>query len=118
MHEIEPSAHVVGREPELARLSEFLADERFPKALVLTGGPGIGKRTLWEAGIDVARRRRLRTLVVRPSGAEAQLSFATLTDLLEEVDTGTLAGLPAPQRHALEVALLRAEPTVASRGRP
>ena len=37
---------IVGRAPELATLSEFLAA---PGALMLTGGPGIGKTTLWES---------------------------------------------------------------------
>ena len=43
-------------------------------------------------------------------GADAQLSFAALIDLLDEVPDEELAGLPEPQRRALEVALLRAEP--------
>ena len=50
-------------------------------------------------------------LLARPSGAEARHSFAALIDLFDAVDIGSLPGLPAPQRAALEVALLRAEPT-------
>ncbi len=53
----------------------------------------------------------MRVLSARPSGAEAQLSFATLIDLFDGVDTEELAALPAPQLRALQVALLRAEPT-------
>ena len=98
---------IVGRERELAALDDFL---REPGALLLTGEPGIGKTTLWEAGIQSARTRGLRVLAARPSGAEAELAFATLTDLLEDVESGALADLPAPQRRALEVALLRVEP--------
>ena len=75
-----PTAGIVGREPELAALNDFL---REPGTLVLTGEPGIGKTTLWEAGIESARARGLRVLTARPSGAEAQLAFAALTDLLE-----------------------------------
>lgn len=104
----------------IARATELGAIERFVEAsaersavLVLEGEPGIGKTTLWEAAIDEARERELRTLVARASGAEAELCFASLTDLLESVDDGVLAQLPAPQRLALEVALLRAEPTAA-----
>jgi DNA replication protein DnaC len=45
---------VLGRESELGLLKEFLnSDER---ALVLTGEPGIGKTTLWEAGLELAAK--------------------------------------------------------------
>ena len=104
-------AGVVGREAELAVLSDFAGVGARNRALVLAGEAGIGKTTLWEAGIELARDRGLRVLLARPSGAEARLSFAALIDLFEGVDVGALAGVPAPQRAALEVALLRAEPT-------
>ena len=48
----------VGRQAELASIHAFL--ERAaegPLALVLEGEPGIGKSTLWLAGIEVARMR-------------------------------------------------------------
>ena len=92
---------VVGREPELVALRSA------PPALVLTGGPGIGKTTLWEAGVEAARDEGRAVLLARPTGAETQHSFAALTDLFDGVDIGAL---PAPQRSALEVALLRAAP--------
>lgn len=105
-----PDARIVGRELELAGLRQFLAD-RSTGAFVFSGGPGIGKTTLWEAGIELARERRLRVLAARPSAAEAKLSFAVLIDLFDGVSEQALAGLPAPQLRALEVALLRAAPT-------
>jgi hypothetical protein len=49
-------------------------------------------------------------LAARPGGAEAELSFAGLFDLLARIDLGAVGGLPAPQQHALDAALLRAEP--------
>ena len=49
------------------------------RTLVLTGAAGIGKTTLWEAGITCARERGLRVLLARPSGAEARLSYAAST---------------------------------------
>jgi DNA-binding CsgD family transcriptional regulator len=110
----EPSEFIAGREPELAVLQEFVDADLSPRALVLSGGPGIGKTTLWEAGIAAARARGMRVLSTRASGAEAQLSLAALIDLLDEVDGKALAGLPAPQLRALEVALLRAEPAGAA----
>lgn len=84
------------------------------RALVLTGAPGIGKTTLWEAGVDAARQDGLHVLSASPSDGEAQLSFAALIDLFDGVDEAAMTGLPAPQRWALEVALLRREPA----GRP
>jgi DNA-binding CsgD family transcriptional regulator len=78
--------------------------------VVLAGGPGIGKTSLWDAGIAAARKNGFRALTARASCAEAELSFAALTDLLDGVELGSLDGVPAPQRRALEVALLRVEP--------
>jgi DNA-binding CsgD family transcriptional regulator len=79
--------------------------------LVLAGGPGIGKTALWEAGVDAARRQGAAVISARPSEPETQLSFVALGDLLETVDDSVFAALPGPQRHALEVALLRSEPS-------
>jgi DNA-binding CsgD family transcriptional regulator len=93
---------IVGRESELAALRSP------PRALVLTGGPGIGKTTLWEAAVGAARKEGATVLVARPTGAETQHSFAALADLFDGVD---ITALPAPQRSALDVALLRAAPT-------
>jgi DNA-binding CsgD family transcriptional regulator len=104
-------APVIGRESELAVLRDFLGTASSGAAIVLVGEPGIGKTTVCEAGIAVAREQGWRVLSARPSGAEAGLSFAALIDLFEGVEPAALADLPAPQRSALEVALLRAEPT-------
>jgi DNA-binding CsgD family transcriptional regulator len=101
---------VIGREPELAVLEEFLGWGGPSPALLFTGGPGIGKTALWEEGLRLARDRGIRVLAARPGDAEAEVSFAGLFDLLAGIDIGTVGGLPAPQRRALEAALLRAEP--------
>jgi DNA-binding NarL/FixJ family response regulator len=98
---------VVGREPQLAAIDAFLAAGRPNRALVVTGGPGIGKTTLWEAGVATARERGLRALSARPSDAEARPAFAALIDLFDTVDSGELRDVPPPQLEALEVALLR-----------
>jgi DNA-binding CsgD family transcriptional regulator len=116
MQEVSPRlARIVAREPQIATLRTLIGSTHASDAVVLTGGPGIGKTTLWEAGIDIARACGTRVLVGRPGPAEAQAAFAGLIDLCDGIDLDVLGGLPAPQRSALEVALLRAEPT---RGAP
>ena len=81
-----------------------------PVALLLEGEAGIGKTTLWSQGLVSSAARRQRVLRCRPGERETQLAYAALGDLLSEVPDAALADLPAPQRRALEVALLRAEP--------
>ena len=102
---------IVGRTAELSSLADFLASERWPRALVLTGGPGIGKTTLWDAAVAQGRGQGVRVIAARASGADTRLSFAALIDLLDGIGDEDFAGLPPPQRTALEVALYRSEPT-------
>jgi DNA-binding NarL/FixJ family response regulator len=105
------AAGVYGRTAELERIRSFLDDViSRPVALLLEGPAGIGKTTLWAAGIELARRRGWWVLSCRPVQSEAPLSFSALGDLFDAVPEAALAGLPPPQRHALDVALLRAEP--------
>src|SRR4051812_13432706 len=100
-------AHViVGRDSERTALADFLARADGPAALLLEGDAGIGKTTLLRDALDHAGERRV--LACRPAPAETRLAFAALADLLDGVD---LSPLPAPQRRALEVALLHAEGT-------
>jgi DNA-binding CsgD family transcriptional regulator len=99
---------VVGRDEELAAVAGFL-DGDLPAALVLSGAAGIGKTTVWRAGLEQARARGFRVLVCRPAESEARLSFAGLADLIEPVLDETLGGLPSVQRRALESALLLSE---------
>ena len=101
---------VLGRESELAQLDGFTGLATPQTALALTGEPGIGKSTLWEAGLAMASRRGMQALRARPAAAEVDFSFAGLADLFEASDAAVFAALPPPQRRALEIALLRAEP--------
>jgi DNA-binding CsgD family transcriptional regulator len=102
---------VVGREEELGAVEEVLrAVTQGPTAILIEGEAGIGKTTVWNAGLEAARRAGLRTLVSQGSGAEVKLGYAALTDLLTDVDDDAIAGLPTPQRRALAAAALRAEP--------
>jgi DNA-binding CsgD family transcriptional regulator len=101
------SCEVVGREEELSTLTAFLdrSAER-PAAIVLEGEVGIGKSTLWSAGVEAARARAMRVLVARPAEAEKGLPYVALGDLFEGVLEEVLPALAAPRRRALEVALL------------
>jgi hypothetical protein len=100
----------IGRASELREVERFLTAAGNGRVLVLSGEPGIGKSTLWEAGLELARAGGFAALSARASEAEAQLSYAGLADLLEGIDSGVLSELPSPQRQALEVAVGRAEP--------
>ena len=96
---------ILGREDELAAIREFLARDG-SGGLVLEGEAGIGKTTLWRAGVAAAAEAGNRCLTATGSPAEAQLTFSALGDLLDGVIDDVLPELPAPQRRALAVALL------------
>ena len=102
---------IVGRGAELDALNTFVDSvDRGPAMLVLEGEPGLGKTTLWREGLHAAARRSFQVLECRPVQAEAQLAFTALSDLLADVPEAVFDELPAPQRRALQVALLRVEP--------
>ncbi len=99
---------IVGREPELAALSRFVDNLiENPQDLLLEGEAGIGKTTLWRAGVEAAQVAGHRVLVSRPGENEIGLSYSGIGDLIGEVFDDALAGAPSTQRTALEIALLR-----------
>jgi len=101
------SVGVAGRETELAALRAFV--KGIPDgagALVLEGEAGMGKTTLWRAGVDAAEADGLCVLQARPSESETTLSFSGLGDLLDPVLEEALAPLPPGQRSALARALV------------
>ena len=101
-----------GRDDELRSLAAFLdRSDGGLGALVLEGEAGIGKSTIWLAGIEAARERGLRVLFARPAEVESGVAYAALGDLLEEALPDVLPDLPAPRRRALETALLIEDPT-------
>ncbi len=101
---------VIGREAELARLDDLVRGVVSGRTVVLIGGPGFGKPTLWDAAVGSARVQAVRALTARPSESAAQLAFGGLIDLCDELGEAELAALPGVQRRALEVALMRGEP--------
>jgi DNA-binding CsgD family transcriptional regulator len=100
------ATQIFGRDEDLLRLYGFISGSSTdPRMLVLEGDPGIGKTTLWNAGVLRARELGSRVLQARPAAAEQQLSFAALGDLLCDAHD-EIGFLPAPQRRALRIALL------------
>ena len=92
---------VVGREAELAALRDFLTGiSEGATALLLEGDAGMGKTTLWSAGVAQAEERGLRVLRALPAASETELSFAGLGDLLDPVLADALAALVPAQRRA------------------
>jgi DNA-binding CsgD family transcriptional regulator len=102
---------VVGRDDELAACAELIGRLGYgpSEALVLLGEPGIGKTTIWETALDEGRKAAQRVLVCRPAASEAALTYVGLVDLLGSELEDVLPELPAPQRTALQVAILREE---------
>ena len=100
-------AQIVGREAEIQAIEAFLGDRAaLPASLAIEGPAGAGKSTLWRAAVDGAAEAGYLVLASRPAGAEIQLSLAALADLVEPQLASVIDELPAPQRRALEIALL------------
>jgi len=100
----------IGRKSEIAKIEGFL--DHLPdgsRTVLLEGEVGIGKTTLIDWGRDAAQGRGLTVLSARPVEAEFPLEFAGLADLLEGVPGVLIDTLPAPQRQAVRVAVLRDE---------
>jgi len=110
--EVRVADDVIGRGVELAAIERFLDRARAGlAALVLDGDAGIGKSTLWDEAVAWAAAAGWHVLRSRPGRSERDLALGGLTDLFDGVGAAVLATLPDPQRHALEVALLRVAPT-------
>src|SRR5919201_5367391 len=114
-HRVTLTGLLVGREEALDRVDRFVGDlESLPAALVLKGEAGIGKTTLWQAGIAAAEGTGFLVLRATPSEAEASLAFAAAADLLTPVADEAVADLPDVQRRALAAALLLESDDVAA----
>ncbi len=104
------SQRLIGRTHEVAEISPFIDSvSGGPSGLLLEGAAGIGKTALWFEAAEIARERGIVVLATRPVESEATFSYSALSDLFEEVFDAALVELPAPQRRALEIALVRAE---------
>lgn len=103
----------VGRDAELAAIGAFLeAAGGQATALLIEGEAGIGKSWLWRETVRAAEARGYQVLACQPTQSEAGIGFAGLIDLLGSWADETTAGLPEPQRLALDAALMRRSPDV------
>src|SRR5918994_2160267 len=100
-------AVMVGRDAELASIRALVAGlSGGASALVLEGEAGMGKTTLWRAGVEAAESAGLRVLRAEPAESETALSFSGLGDLLDPVLDEALRPLPGGQRSALARAVV------------
>jgi predicted ATP-dependent serine protease len=75
---------IIGREQELALVDGFVTGRSGCLAcLLLEGDAGIGKSTLWRAGVEMALERGFRVLLSRSAEAERDLPYVGLGDLFE-----------------------------------
>lgn len=101
------TANMASRPAEEWALDEFLESiAGAPAALLVDGEAGIGKTTVWLAGLARARNRGFQVLSARAIDAQV-VAYAALADLLTGVDHDTWADLPEPQRIAVDRVLLR-----------
>ncbi len=101
---------VLGRRDELVALHRFIADDTpEPSALLIDGGAGIGKTTLFDHAVGEARELGLAAMVARPGRAETDLSYSALIELLGHVEARVIEALPSPQAQALNRLLRREE---------
>jgi predicted ATPase len=103
---------LIGRGTELEAVDRFVDEAGDGLAsLLLIGEAGIGKTSVWTEAVRRAAARGARVLRAAPAESERSLTLGGLTDLLADVGSDELSSLPPVQRHALEIAVLRAEPT-------
>ncbi|WP_193044566.1 helix-turn-helix transcriptional regulator [Mycolicibacterium baixiangningiae] len=103
---------LISRDAELSAVDTFLAAvPSGTSVLILEGDAGIGKSTVWRAGIARARARGFRVLSARPVSSESASAYSSLAELFADVGTAVLDHLPAPQRLAIDRVLSRADDT-------
>lgn len=108
-----PDIAMLGRDGELRSALSRLDPRLLPGGLLIEADPGMGKTMLLEAVRRAATQDEgigARVLGCHPIEPEQRLPFTGLADLLAPVIEDALPELPGPQRRALEVAFLLAEP--------
>lgn len=103
----------VGRDGELASVEDRLSHlDQTGTSISVRGEPGIGKSAFLSAVADRAAHRGLRILKISGVPSETQMPFAGLHQLVHALGNEA-AGLPLPQRRALQAACgMASEPAV------
>ena len=97
------TGELIGRNDEVARIDAVLDRVReHGGALLILGEPGIGKSALLDQAQQGKRFRRAQ-LATAGVESESELAFAGLHQLLSPIRS-RMAGLPDPQREALDAA--------------
>ena len=98
------TGELIGRNDEVARVDAVLDRVRERGgALLILGEPGIGKSALLDRARGRASALGARTLATAGVESESELAFAGLHQLLAPIRS-RIAGLPDPQREALDAA--------------
>ncbi len=100
----EATGELIGRNDEVARIDAVLDRVReHGGALLIRGEPGIGKSALLDQARGRASALGARILATVGVESESELAFAGLHQLLAPIRS-RMAGLPNPQREALDAA--------------
>ena len=100
----ETTGELIGRNDEVARIDAVLDRVReHGGALLIRGEPGIGKSALLDQARGRASALGARILATVGVESESELAFAGLHQLLAPIRS-RMAGLPNPQREALDAA--------------
>jgi DNA-binding CsgD family transcriptional regulator len=101
----ESGSRLIGREPEMARISAALADPVAGISMpLIIGQPGIGKSSMLSYAANHARAAGMQVLMTTGVEIESHAAFAGLHQLLRPV-VDRAAHLPAPYRDAIYSAL-------------
>ncbi len=95
---------IVGREAELEALARWF-DGPQPALLEIEGEAGIGKTTLWEEAVRIARDAGCLVLFCRPAEVETTVSYGALASLVGPALESHEEETASPRLRALEGAL-------------
>jgi DNA-binding CsgD family transcriptional regulator/tetratricopeptide (TPR) repeat protein len=102
---------LIGRDAALGEITALLSRAGHGcAALCVVAEPGLGKSALLAEAGERAEAAGFRLLRCTGVEAETAMQYSALTDLLQPVLPDVTGWLSPPQRHALDVISLRAEP--------